>query len=293
MEQQDLELKWKQNVALAREVSGTKKINQMRVAELALEVCEISWGGAKFRNLYTLRRFAKEVGVPERRLGSWVAVRKAVYDKLPKGERDAVTYTKLSQVAKNVEMEAPKEEVAKAFTKMVHRDPFDSKMLRCLADLRGISYNFLVHNAAAKLNDATIEEYLFYLEQCLELIKKEKPNLKAKENNLAARNRIGYHSAAAALGVKRNSPAWNEKVKVKDGHSELTITPKDRDVANFLKQRKGFLTPTEIGMKLGGHNANSATAWACRSLNKLQSIGAVERNEKGHYRWSGLGESAD
>jgi len=103
---------------------------------------------------------------------------------------------------------------------------------------------------------------------------------------LAHANSIRHISAAKAFGIERNSGAKtvNSLVKDKDGLF-IKITPKDREVANYIRAKEQFISPTELGMKIKGHNKSSASAWALRSINKLLSLGMVERNKFGHYRW--------
>lgn len=284
----DIDTKWQENVARAKEFCEQKKISQMRVAELALEVCEITWGGYHLEKKYTLKRFADEIGMSMKALSTWCAVRRMVYEKLPKDERDSVTFTKLHHIALRVTKDSTPEFVVEKFKEIAKMDSLENTMLRHLADVRSATYNFAVNDAASRLNIKTVEEFLFYAEKIRKCILKEHKGIKPKDHGLCAKNALGALSAARALGLERGDGEGSMRLKTSDGHGSITITPKDRDIVQFMKKKDVFWSPTEIGMKLGRHNASSASAWAYRSLNKLQSLGAVERNTKGQYRWIGL-----
>lgn len=283
----DMEEKWAAAVATAKQYCEISQLNQMAVAGCALDVCEISWGGYHKEAKFTLSRFAEEVGITPKKLSSWVAVRKMVYDKIPDAERAGVSFTKFAQVAANVAPDAPPEFVQEKFRQLINRDGFNSKMIRCLADLRSIAWNFEHKDAAEKISEKTCAEFLFFTGVVARNIKRAHKKLKPHNHGLAHKSNFTNISAARALLVPRGDGEESKRTKAvdADGHA-VVITPKDRDIAAFLRKHKGkFFSPTELGMKLKGHNSNSASAWACRTLNKLVAAGCVERNSKGQYRY--------
>jgi transcriptional regulator with XRE-family HTH domain len=286
LSQKDIEAKWEENLAKAKEFRAEKKLNQMRIAELALEVCEISWGGYHLDQKYTLTRFAKEAGIANKSLSGWCSVRRLVYDKLPPKERDSVSYTKLWHIAKRVNKNTPASTVFEKFEEVTRTDSFENKLLRALADLRACSYNFAINGAAEKLSKKTLEEYLFYAEKITKSIKSANRGIQAADHGLAAKNAMVPIGLATALEIPRGTTG--QRYKVKDAHGEIIITPKDRDIIQFIQNKDRYFSPTEIGVKLKGHKRDSASAWAYRTLNKLHSLGAVDRNTKGQYRWVGL-----
>jgi hypothetical protein len=283
----DLESKWAENVKRAKEICSLKNENQMAVAGLALDVCEISWGGKSYAGKFTLKRFAVEIGMSDRKLSQWISVRKNVYEKLPEDDRLGVSYTKLVHVATRVTRDSSKKFVQEKFDELAKGDPFEPRMLRCLADLRTAAYNFEQKDAADKLSIATQEEFLFFCQVVSRNILKKHKGLKGADHGLAGKNSVTNMSAAQALGIERPLGDGSRRIKVNDEHGSVVITPKDRDIAAFLRKKDKFFSPTEIGMKLGKRNENSSTAWSHRTLNKLLSLGMVERNRNGHYRWIG------
>ncbi len=285
MTPQQREAAWNLAIAKAKSMVTVKSDNQMMIAELALGVCEISWGGTqKHRNeKYTLVRFAKEVGVDNRTLSQWVGVFLRAYRKLPSGKAKHLSFTKLSAIAVKVHKDATKAEVAKAFDEVVNVDSFDNKMQRYLCDLKSISYNFEQKNAATKCSEKTLQEILFFCKVISRAILREHKGMKPACSDLFhdanTHKRIG---AAVALGV----PTRRGDV-VSDGIGGIVrLTPKDRDVLNFMKQQGKWLTPTEIGIKVHKASKDSASGWALRTLNKFRGS-SIERNDKGHYRWVG------
>lgn len=282
----DKEAKWEENTSRAKDLHATRKHNQMIIAGLAMEVCDISWGGSnkEYANKYTLTRFADEAKINVKTLSNWIALRKKVFDKLPPKERD-LTLTKLQIISKRLAPDSSVEHVYKIMKEVTSNNQ-DRTVLALAGSLRSTLYNFTVKDGANSLPIKTIEEVAFYCSAILKCIKLVHPKLKPRDNELVSLHAVGaQQSAASALGVQRNYTG----IRVKDllGH-ELTISPKDKSISDFMKRKKKkYFSPTEIGMIVGRHNANSATGWAHRTLNKFMSCGFVERNDKGHYRWIG------
>lgn len=276
--------KWRENISKARIFVENKRKNQMLVAGLAMEVCEITWGGSKLnRSKYTLKKFSEEIGMSDRLLSSWVNVRRNVYDKLSKDAVENVSYTNLAQVALRVSRKDSPTKVKQMFDTIIGRDNFDTKVIRYIADLRAIAYNYEYMKAGKNLPVKTQEEIVFYCQQILSRVHEEHPNIKGKDHNLASVSNIRNLAAAQAFGVKRKH-LGSFSFNVDDDGKRMKITPKDRDIVLYMQKHPRFHSPTEIGMKLGGHNANSASAWACRTLNKLIKVKQAERNTKGQYR---------
>jgi len=285
----DIETLWQQNVERAKLLYASRHQNQMEIARVALEVCEISWGGTPQTNKFTLLRFAEECGISSRTLSNWVGVRRAVFEKLPPEASSNATFTQLAAISARVKPDAPRSHVFKVYDDLVNVSSVDLKMRKYIGALRSTAYNFSRMNAADAIEKNTLEEVLFYAQIIVGAIKKTHPESKPTDHGLASKNKIRGMSAAQALMLPRNHFGERETVIGRDGSGvEVRITPKDRDIIQFLKKNKGkWLTPTEIGMKLKGHNRNSASAWAYRTVNKFIGTELIERNNRGAYRWSG------
>lgn len=279
----DVEFKWRANVEKARDAYRMRNLNQMHIAKLALEVCEITRGGAKMHGKYTIKRFAEEAGISAKILSGWIAVRRLVFERIPENLRRDVTYTKFAHVALRVTKDMPQEQIEKIFKKMVHGSEIEQRLQRSLRYLRSIAYKFEVDKAADKAEQETLEEVYFYSSIIRLHIKKVHPEIKAMNHGIAAKNDLRMITASKAFDDP--SLITGKGIYVTDMGMRVRITPKDRDIANFMKTKNKFFSPTEIGQMVGGFSTKSATAWAGRTITKLISLDMIERNKYGHYRW--------
>lgn len=282
----DLEIKWNENVKEAKELFTGRNRNQMKMASLALEVCEITWGGGKKGNLFTIKRFAEEAGIAPKSLSEWICVRKNVYEKLSNEQKEdpTLTYTKLARIANRIDRTASKEELGTAYQEVVKSNSVEQIMSRYVYDIRSAANAFQNKDAASKCSDKLIEEVYFYCNVIIRNIRKSRPALHPAEHGIAGSSNIRNLNANQAFDMPRNHTG---KVMVSDSGQKVSISPKDRLIVDLMKKKKGFLTPSEIQNTLGKYNPKHGTAWASRTLGKLHSLDLVERNKHGHYKWVG------
>lgn len=57
-------------------------------------------------------------------------------------------------------------------------------------------------------------------------------------------------------------------------------------------QESGYVSPTEIGMKVGEKPYEKASSWASPTLKLMQKKNWVIRNKRGHYSITGKGRMA-
>lgn len=85
-ERDELEKKWQFYVDQGQQLIDKMGEDRLKVAELAIAACDIHHGGGahwnNFEGVYTLTRYAKEVGISYKTLHGWVRVKTNVYDKL-------------------------------------------------------------------------------------------------------------------------------------------------------------------------------------------------------------------
>lgn len=88
--------RWVSYVDRAKTVVRKLNKDRMKVAKLAIAACDIKHGGGNhwkdFEGVYTLRRFAEEVGVSYKTLHNWVMIKKEVAGRLPKGMFDEANW---------------------------------------------------------------------------------------------------------------------------------------------------------------------------------------------------------
>lgn len=229
---------------------------------------------------YTISRFAKETGLHVKTISHWIAVRRNVFEKLPLNKVNRVSFTKLSHVNAISGPNVSEQELMEAYDKIINVDGFDAKVKRQLADIRSLCTNFVSNNAVDKCNEDTLQEVLFYTTSINREIYSKFPGLLPKSHGIASL-RLFKTSAARALDVPRHCGEKTGVISTALG--DIKITPKDRDIAQFIKKHNGFVRPVDIAKAM--RKTNNATAWVCRSVEKLTAAGILERNSKGHYKF--------
>lgn len=196
--------KWSIAVERAKRYAQQASNHQMEIAALALSVCEINWGGRQKKDAYTLTRFSRETGIHLKTLSNWVAIRRAVYDKLSSTQKSLATYNEMAEVAqtiKDIKEVTPIDKVRKAFEKYADTGGYERKIMRYVCDLKSLHYCFYKQSAAFKCDDALLREALFYTRRIYLKILKDKPGLKPEATGTA--RHLRKLSAASVLGVPR------------------------------------------------------------------------------------------
>lgn len=261
-------LDWHTAITQAKGLLGGRRVNQMRVAEIAMQVCEISWGGAKPEGR-TLTDFAKEIGVNQSTLSNWVSIRRRVYEKLnPELRAKATTHT-LIQAARCVGEKATSLEINKAVGDLVYDYSPDRKMLSYLRHLRSISSCMNDGSSIFLCKKQTLEEIKFFASRIIEALERDGPKgLKAKDNGLcgiACSNTLG----AANGSVSRS---WR-------------MSEQDREVYDYIRAQTDKKTPIQVGRAVMKQDGPSLARQRClRSLVKLEQMGLVVREAHGAFR---------
>lgn len=276
---QNKEKQWEENVNEARILIKNYKNSQMRIAKLALEVCEINRGGVKYKDSpFTLKKFAEECGIKPKTLSGWLAVKKNVYDKLDTETRAISSWTTMDMVSRIVTPTESKEKVCKLLKEAAGRGSLDNTMIKYLLSLKGMVYNFQIKDAANKVKKEILEEILFYIEGVRHsILLSDHGKIEPKNNGYTSR----YHKGSVRIGGRR---AGSITGYVEDEYGKILLKDKEQAIFDYMvmKKRKSY-TPTEIGKEVGKHNDNNASAWAHRSLQKLMAAELVERTPQGHY----------
>ena len=167
--------KWNKSVSLAKELLERNKRRQIDIAKIALQVCEITWGGRSQVGCYTMKRFANETGINESTLSNWICVYRTVYEKLPVGQQNTVTYNDMCWVANKVNSNDSIKLVRQKMNDHLSMDTFQKKIATYVSDLRAIALNYREQSAAFKVDDWVNNEILFYCEQIIFYIKQDRP----------------------------------------------------------------------------------------------------------------------
>lgn len=114
--------KWEEAITQAKVCISNMSKSRLKVAELALEVCDVRWGGgahwANHEGTYTLKRFAEEIGLNPKTLSNWVRVKRNVHDKLVEAGQEInpiEDWAAMTRVADKMKHDAPTEDVVSSF----------------------------------------------------------------------------------------------------------------------------------------------------------------------------------
>lgn len=173
--------KWREYVNRAK--SFVKQMNKLRmgVAKLALEACDIQWGGGghwkNFEGQRTIKHFAEEIGVHHKTLCQWVAVRRDVVDKLPPGLYVEENYAAALRVRNKVKKSTPQKKVEELYETEISRGG-DSYILHQFIKRVKTGHYFITEKANyKKLAKDDLEE----LEQlCAGILKRVRAEIKVK-----------------------------------------------------------------------------------------------------------------
>ncbi len=267
---------WKKNVEQARGLVANKRHNQMRIAELALQVCEITWGGSGAKEGKTLTDFAKEVGIIAKTLSNWIGIKRGIYDKLSPELRNRAKMGDMNVAARHCGAHATVLEVNKSMGDLVYGSSVDTRILKYLQTLRSIHVNMQRETVVLSCKTETLEEIDFFCAAIRKAIKENSPNPVVPRNNFLCSVYSSASQGLSAADAMEISRVWK-------------INPNDKTVLDYLKKHNRLLTPTYIGASVfKGINKNTAKLRALRSLTKLHEMGHVLKDTKGNYKIKNL-----
>ena len=151
--------------------------NQMKVAEIAISVCQIQVG-ARVKNLFnSLAAFASAIGIKRNTLYTWVRQYKIVYSKLPKKRQIKITHSEIDLLNREFTgipiEDVTVEEVRRVDRELTQKTPDELKWKKYLETIGAITSNFLKPIKLIDTPDETIEAVKEKAELLLDLAKKE------------------------------------------------------------------------------------------------------------------------
>jgi hypothetical protein len=122
-------IEWREHVKAAQKEVLSIKQSRMRIVEIALKACTIPKAGGERRhaaanNVYTLKRFAEDIGMEPSTLRRWVQVKVNIIDKLKDYSDDepgAYNAAERTHVALGTKGAKDKEVVRKKFKEVKER----------------------------------------------------------------------------------------------------------------------------------------------------------------------------
>ena len=131
---------WSECVAEAREYLKYRTDLKMKIVDLALKCCDRFHGGRTRNSLYSLKRFAEEIGIKRPTLSEWIRIKELVLDELPPEKRNHGVdfYHKMMTGLKH---ETPAAEVEKRFDKLNNMSDAQYRFEKYLMHLKSIHFN--------------------------------------------------------------------------------------------------------------------------------------------------------
>lgn len=177
-----LDARWERYVASAKVFVTKMNRSRMEVAKLAIEACDIQWGGGnhwkKFEGVFTIKRFAEEVGINSKTLSEWCSIKRLIHDKLPEGVWSDSDFMAAYRSRKKVSRTSSPEEVAKIYTDELNRDQTNFYLFRGLSRLKTTRHLIF---KKANLNDLDIEELTEMRDICREIDQKITEHLASRK----------------------------------------------------------------------------------------------------------------
>lgn len=274
MKDKDIEAIWAKNVNEARAIMAAKSYSQMEIARLAVESCEITRGGAAQKSsLFTIKKFAKEVGVNVKTLSMWICILRNVYDKLDVDLRFSASYTTCMTASKTTSPDDSPERVRAKVRKLMSATSLDAKIGRYLGTLRSLSHNFESRDVAERVDKKILEECAYFCEQILDNIRKVRRGIRPQ-----------FHGISSQYDTKTGVSASSTKRFLKDDLGfRVVITQSDLRTHDFMKKNKAA-TPSQVGDALY-RQIKSPVARKLRALRSLQKLKGLDclTAEKGKY----------
>lgn len=267
--------KWDQNIDLAKTLLKGRRVQQMQVAELALEVCEVTWGGnnksKEMNGMKTLKEFAAEIGMSAKTLSGWCAVKRNVFDKLSPDLKTKVKQSQLTFAARKINGQSTYKDVNEVVGNLVYSSNPDMRIMRYLDYLNSLISNLSDETKVPFIKRKLLEQVKWQTKEIIRIIDScEQAPVKAVNHDMRPALSSSTGGLNESFGTSR---AW----KMRDN---------DKAVLDFLKRNneKPLSTMFIGGKCFKNENINTAKLRAIRSLTKLKSMGLVLRDEFGSYK---------
>lgn len=168
---------WNKNVKLAKQYVKVYDNTRWIIAQLAIEVCDLSKGGRKSEDKYSIKNFANEIGIDPKTLYQWISVKRNVIDKLP----DRITkrlhkynYQDLVVINSKVESNAVEKDIVKVFDDSDKESPVQRKFNKYYKHLSSILFNVKKQNILNDLPNIDIDNFIKRCDVISDLLKSER-----------------------------------------------------------------------------------------------------------------------
>ena len=145
---------WNKAVNEAKSVARLLRLtnaHRVRIAEIALRVCDIELGGKPSNSRYTIRAFADEIGINPSTVHEWTRLKRFIYDKLTSEQKrvyEEVSSNTLKPIMKGLTKDSRENTVRRKFDRFANTGFVVSKFTKYGAVLNTILYH--VENAVRR-----------------------------------------------------------------------------------------------------------------------------------------------
>ena len=169
----DYELEWARCTKAAQELWVSINKNRIRIAKLALEVCDIQHGGGNhwsgFKGVKTLKQFAEDSGVTYKTLHRYVEIYRKVYQNLEYAKWDDRNFGAANRTLNRIQSlkDVSKETVNNVYEEERNRKGSSSRLLTVLKLLKTVD-NHLMKIEWDECNQEEVNEVTARLNKCFE-----------------------------------------------------------------------------------------------------------------------------
>jgi hypothetical protein len=139
-----MEARWKKYIADAKKHVSNISNSRMETARIAVEACDIHYGGGdhwkKFDGVYTLKRFAHEIGINEKTLYGWVGIYQNVFAKLGALENGKGGFEAARRVMNKVNRHTSADEVKRLYKVELNTSQDREHLLRGIKRFKTLHY---------------------------------------------------------------------------------------------------------------------------------------------------------
>lgn len=171
-------------VKRALEILRLSHLKQMKIAKIALEVCEIRWGGKQYDSDFSLRRFAKDIGVKPKTLDHWIQIKRRVYDNVDPSLVEKMYFTDMVSLLKKTSSTDSRLKINSKAREILEFSPDIKRFEKYLAHVKSVLFNAKNPERLEKLPDELLAETI---ETCEAISRLLKYYLANKENHIKNR----------------------------------------------------------------------------------------------------------
>lgn len=164
-------LSYNQCVERAKDLIKDRNSLKYEICELTLRVCDIKRGGHAGKvKYYTIKDFAKDIGIVYGTLEKWLLEHRRVVKKIGIKNPNKEDYKIIKEVVKRVKQNTPTKEVKKVYSKVSKFTKEDYSLLDAIKRSKVIR-NFCQDTKLSELNQDDLDLLLILLEQSVDAIK--------------------------------------------------------------------------------------------------------------------------